>query len=216
MFLQVNSVTNHLILIGCGGHASSVLANVQKRKWKAIVFIDYGREEALNNIFQGFPVVGSVCSPEGLNDIRENVVSGTHFVCIGDNAIRKALQTNCSTVAEPIISRHSVVFDPLSIGDGSFVGPGAVVEYGVTVGKGTIINSGSVVSHGSNVGDFCHIAVGATVCGSVNIGDNTLVGANATILPGITVSSDVVIGAGSIVTKNIDGGGRWVGNKIIG
>jgi acetyltransferase-like isoleucine patch superfamily enzyme len=44
-----------------------------------------------------------------------------------------------------------------------------------------------------------------------NIGNNVIIGSNATILP-VNICSDAVIGAGSVVTKDIDVKGTYVGN----
>lgn len=46
---------------------------------------------------------------------------------------------------------------------------------------------------------------------STNIGNNVSIGSNATIMP-VSICDNVVIGAGSVVTKNIDRPGIYVGN----
>ena len=43
------------------------------------------------------------------------------------------------------------------------------------------------------------------------IGNNVSIGSNATILP-VKICNDVIIGAGSVVTKNINKSGIYVGN----
>lgn len=46
---------------------------------------------------------------------------------------------------------------------------------------------------------------------SVHIGSNVWIGANVIILAGVTIGSDVVIGAGALVTRDLEGGGVYVG-----
>lgn len=46
---------------------------------------------------------------------------------------------------------------------------------------------------------------------SVRIGSNVWIGANAIILAGVNIGSDVVVGAGALVTRNLEGGGVYVG-----
>ncbi|HRZ18873.1 MAG TPA: acyltransferase [Methanofastidiosum sp.] len=49
----------------------------------------------------------------------------------------------------------------------------------------------------------------------VFIGDFVRIGANSVILPGITIGEGSTIGAGSVVTKNLDPWGVYIGNKRI-
>ncbi|MCC5665334.1 acyltransferase [Nostoc sp. CHAB 5784] len=51
---------------------------------------------------------------------------------------------------------------------------------------------------------------------SVQIGKFCVIGANSVILPGVTVGEGATVGAGSVVTKNLDAWGIYVGNRKIG
>lgn len=51
--------------------------------------------------------------------------------------------------------------------------------------------------------------------GRVSIGDNVFIGTNAILMPGVSVIDNVVIGAGSVVTKNLDKSGVYVGSPAI-
>ena len=46
----------------------------------------------------------------------------------------------------------------------------------------------------------------------ITIGNNCWIGGNVTILPGVTIHDNVVVGAGSVVTKDLESGGIYVGN----
>ncbi|RUR73469.1 LPS biosynthesis O-acetyl transferase [Chlorogloeopsis fritschii PCC 6912] len=50
----------------------------------------------------------------------------------------------------------------------------------------------------------------------VHIGKFCLIGANSVILPGVTVGEGATVGAGSVVTKNLEPWGIYVGNRKIG
>ncbi|MDQ7048321.1 MAG: DapH/DapD/GlmU-related protein [Enterobacterales bacterium] len=46
----------------------------------------------------------------------------------------------------------------------------------------------------------------------IHIGNDVWIGAGVIILPGVSIADEVVIGAGSVVTKNLDTKGVYVGN----
>ncbi|MFN6487272.1 MULTISPECIES: acyltransferase [unclassified Nostoc] len=50
----------------------------------------------------------------------------------------------------------------------------------------------------------------------IHIGKFCVIGANSVILPGVTVGEGATVGAGSVVTKNLDPWGIYVGNRKIG
>ncbi len=50
----------------------------------------------------------------------------------------------------------------------------------------------------------------------IHIGKFCVVGGNSVILPGVTIGDGATIGAGSIVTKDLEPWGIYVGNKQIG
>ncbi len=114
------------------------------------------------------------------------------------------------------------------IGDDCFIGPFVEIQKNVRIGIKCKIQSHAFICEFVTIGNNCFISHGAmfindTFSGggpaggnkdlwkSTNIGNNVSIGTNATILP-VTICDHVVIGAGSVVTKDIDEPGVYVGN----
>ena len=114
------------------------------------------------------------------------------------------------------------------INDNVFIGPFVEVQKGVVIGKRTRIQSHSFICELVTIGNDCFIGHGVVFINdlfsegspangnkdlwkSTNIGDGVSIGSNATILP-VSICDNVVIGAGSVVTKNIDESGIYIGN----
>lgn len=74
------------------------------------------------------------------------------------------------------VSRHS------SIGPGSFVMAGALVDCRVTIADSVVIWPGVCVSHDCRVGANTFLSPNCTVCGDCRIGDDCFVGAGAVIV----------------------------------
>ncbi|OBQ13741.1 MAG: acetyltransferase [Anabaena sp. LE011-02] len=50
----------------------------------------------------------------------------------------------------------------------------------------------------------------------INIGKFCLIGANSVILPGVTIGEGATVGAESLVTKNLEPWGIYIGNRKVG
>ncbi len=197
-------MTKHII-IGCGGHARSVVNTILKNDAEAeIIFVDENARE--NEKIFGFDVL-----PE-IDDLNGNI-----HIALGGSEKRKELlefYENKNSELKPIISKSVDVGVEASVGNSSFIAMNAYLGPQSKIGRGTIINTGAVVEHEAKIGDFCHISVNSIVCGRVKIGNNVFVGANATVIDYIEICDDVVIGAGSVVNKNITEPGTYVGCPI--
>lgn len=115
-----------------------------------------------------------------------------------------------------------------SIGDSSFVGPFVEIQSGVSIGSRCRIQSHAFICELVTIGDDCFISHGAMFINdlfstggpakgrrnlwrSTKIGNGVSIGTNATILP-VRICDNVVIGAGTVVAKNIDIPGIYLGN----
>ena len=103
----------------------------------------------------------------------------------------------------PIISPQAMVQEHFTIGSGTQIMPGAVIQPGANIGENVIINTRASIDHHVTIASHCHIAPGAVLCGHVTIGEATHVGAGAVIIEKRHIGRNVVIGAGAIVTRDI-------------
>lgn len=114
------------------------------------------------------------------------------------------------------------------IDDSVFVGPYVEIQKNVYIGQRTKIQSHSFICELVEIGHDCFIGHGVMFINDLfsdggpangdrskwsntKIGNNVSIGSNATILP-VNICSNVVIGAGSVVTKDINKAGIYVGN----
>ena len=90
---------------------------------------------------------------------------------------------------------------------------GVVIDWGhcflISVGDNvTIARRCHILAHDAST----QTALDHTRIAHVVIGNEVFVGAESIILPGVTIGDRVVIGAGSVVTKDLESNGVYVGN----
>ncbi|MDP6786661.1 MAG: acetyltransferase [Rhodospirillales bacterium] len=102
-----------------------------------------------------------------------------------------------------------VVSPAAHVAAGAVVGPGCLIQRGVTVmtdahiGTGCKLNVNATVHHDSRVGDFCTLAPGALLLGRVTVGDEAYIGAAAVVLQNLRIGRSATIGAGAVVTADV-------------
>ncbi len=194
---------NRLIIIGASGHGKVVADIAKNNGYTDIVFLDDNSAIKNNG---SYSVIGTTkCIAE---------LEGDVFVGIGNPSVRKRIMEELISMNRTIptlVHPNAVIGEDVTIGIGSAVMAGAVINPSTKIGKGVILNTCSSVDHDGTINDYVHIAVGAHVCGTVTIGEETWIGAGATVSNNIDICSKCVIGAGAVVVKNIEESGTYVG-----
>ena len=186
-----------MIIFGASGHGK-VVHSIKENE--TILFFD---DNPNLKEFQGLKVIGYSSEKHK----HEQVV-----IAIGDNQIRKKVVEKVKHNFDTAIADSAQLAKTATIGQGSQIIHGAIIQASSKIGEHCVINTGASVDHDCTISDFCHIAPQVTLCGDVTVGEGTIIGAGSTVIPGITIGEWCKIGAGSVVTKNIPNGSIAVGN----
>lgn len=102
--------------------------------------------------------------------------------------------------------------DPTAkIGAGTFIGPFCTVASNSTIGRDCLISPYCLIGHGNTVGDGCLFNPAVTIAGSCTIEKHCKFNLRSGVIDKIFISSGAEVGAGSLVTKNIEAAGKYVG-----
>lgn len=188
----------NFFIYGASGHGKVVLDTLIGNDVNFVAFVD--DNEQLTS-FQGYPVVKSLPN------------ESEYIIAIGDNFIRKSIQTNCvSSQLVNVIHPNAVISKSTILGDGTLVGVNSILNANSIVGSNCIINSAATIEHDCVIKDHVHISPNATICGNVILGEGTHVGAGAVVLPNLSIGKWVTIGAGTVVINDLPDGVTAVGN----
>jgi sugar O-acyltransferase (sialic acid O-acetyltransferase NeuD family) len=102
-------------------------------------------------------------------------------------------------------------FDSADLGEGCFVGAGAIATVNIGLDPFALVNFGATLGHEARIGRGSVINPGANISGGVVIGEGVLVGTGAQILQYLQVGSRAIVGAGAVVTKTVMTGTTVVG-----
>jgi sugar O-acyltransferase (sialic acid O-acetyltransferase NeuD family) len=139
-------------------------------------------------------------------------------VCVGNPRNYTARRTIVDRLGLPADRYATVLHPSVSIGAGSFVGPGSVLLAGtvltadVEVGSHVAVMPQAVLTHDDRIGDYATIASGVRLGGGAVLETGAYVGAGALIREGVRVGAWSLVGMGSVVLTDVPSDEIWVGS----
>lgn len=187
--------SNNLLIVGAGGHAK-VVYDTARLKWSSLSI----------TFFDELAKAGTELWGKSVHNSLEQLTPSSFIVAIGDNKTRLRLFERLlakgfapATVLHP----SAIISEMASVGQGTYVGPLAVVNADAQVGDNCIINSGAIVEHDCIVQSHSHISVGVHLGGKTKIQEGCLFGISASSLPSVQIGKWSVVGAGAVVTRDV-------------
>lgn len=83
--------------------------------------------------------------------------------------------------APALVHPRAYVADSATLGEGSMVMAGAIVDVRAVLGDLVVVWPGACINHDATVGDNTFVSPNATLCGSVRVGRDSFIGAAAAI-----------------------------------
>ncbi|MFV8335287.1 acetyltransferase [Flavobacterium sp. RSP29] len=196
-----------IYLFGASGHCKvviDVIASTQELLVSAIV-----DDQPLLEALYGIPIFHTNCV--------ETFSDKQFIVSVGNNYTRKKIVTRLAAIYTIAVHAKAIVSSHTTIGKGTVIMAGVVLNADVVVGQHCIINTAAVVEHDCKVGDFVHVSPNAVLAGGVTVGEGAHIGIGATVIQGIKIGKWATIGAGSVIISDIPDYALVVGNpgKII-
>lgn len=188
-----------IFVFGASGHAKVVIDVVEKQGRYDIAFLADDDTSLKHSEVYGYQVIGG---KEEL--LAETIRKG--IVAIGSN------QARCRVAAwlidngfELVCAVHpsAQLARGVTIGDGTVLMAGALVNSDSSIGRNVIINSRASIDHDCTIGDSVHIAPGSVLCGNVTVGEGSFICAGATVIPNLGIGRNVTVGAGSTVIRDV-------------
>ena len=198
-----------LILIGAGGHARSCIDVIEQQGQYQIAGL-IGMPDEVKTQHLGYAVIGTD------NDLPEltktyqyalitvgQIQTAEHRIRLYHQAIQLGFQLPIIIAPTAHVSRHA------TLGEGSIVMHGAIINAGARVGNNCIINNSALMEHDTTVEDHCHISTGAILNGDVSIGTGSYIGSGCVIKEGVAIGKGCLVGMGLTVRHNLSDNSRF-------
>lgn len=200
-------------IIGAGGLAKEVFYVFENSYYK-------------NQKFDGFIELEPKINTLSINDDNYPVIAEKDFFkhYHKSNNINLFIGIGNQKLLEPIIQKYqgfnfpnlidrrsNVDLKHISIGNGNIITAGVIFTVDIIINSYNIFNLSCTVGHDTNIGSYNIFNPGSNISGGVQIGNSNLFGTNSTVLQYMKIKHNNIIGASSLINKNIDSNGTYVG-----
>ena len=193
-----------IILIGAGGHARSCIDVIEQNgKYRIAGLVGLAEQKFTQKL--GYEVIAT---DDELNELAKSYQYA--LITVGQVKTAKhrmrlyQMSLKCGFKMPSIFSPNSHVSQNATIGEGTIVMHGAIINAGAQVGINCIVNTRAVIEHDTSVGDHCHISTGAILNGGVSVGAGCFIGSGCVMKEGLSLGKDCVVGMGLSVRHNLD------------
>ena len=189
-----------MYLYGASGHA------------KVIIDILRSQGISISGLFDDNPNLKELQGIQVLGSYQGQLLEVPLLISIGKNEIRKKIAQQLQTKFGIALHTSAIVSSSASIGAGTVVMQGTILQADVCIGEHVIINTRASIDHDCEIASFAHISPGAVLSGNVKVGEGTHLGAGAVVIPGVQIGKWCKIGAGAVVIRDMPDGVTAVGN----
>lgn len=197
------------VILGAGGHSKVVIDTIRcmeminMESLSEIRLLDDNLD--VETKINGCRVVGKLCN-------CYKFLEGNKFIIgVGNNSVRRLIAETYLLPYAVAVHPDAILGSGVSIGNGSVIMAGVVINAETSIGEHCIINTGSTLDHENTIDDFVHISPGVHTGGNVRVGKESWIGIGSCVKNGVTLGEQCVVGAGSVVLKNIPSGYVAVG-----
>ena len=147
---DINQQKVDIIVLGASGHAKVVIDLIEKQEQFQIIGLIDDDPTLNGQEIYGYKVLGD-------KEELENQSCKQCVIAIGDNQVRNDLEywleINGFVLVKSISHPSSQLARGVSIGNGSVVMAGSVVNSDTNIARNTIINTGATIDHDCNIGN---------------------------------------------------------------
>lgn len=110
------------------------------------------------------------------------------------------------------IHSGSYVDPSAEIGEGTIIYPNCMIDQEVKIGANVLMNISCSIAHDSSIADYCFLSPRVAIAGFVKVKESCIIGINSTLIDNITIAANIQLGGATVVIKDLDTPGLYVGN----
>ncbi len=111
-----------------------------------------------------------------------------------------------------IIHSTCIIDKSVVLGVGNVIYPGSILDANVELDDNILLNIGVCIAHDSKIRSHCFVSPRVALAGFVEIGEESVLGISTVVIDNITIAPRVQTGGGTLVVKNIESKGLYLGS----
>ena len=194
-----------VIIWGAGGHAKVVADILLRTGFTLAGLIDDVRPSPRRASFGETTILGGATELAAAYavGIRQGIVGfGANERRVAAGAVLESLGFELVCAIHP----SAILAMDTSVGAGSTIAAGVILNPSTMVGKCVIVNTRASIDHDCIVQDGVHVGPGATIAGHVEIGAGAWIGIGATVIDRKRIGAGAIVAAGSVVIDDVPAG----------
>jgi sugar O-acyltransferase (sialic acid O-acetyltransferase NeuD family) len=188
-----------IVIFGCGGHGRVVADILRVARANLVGFLD---DSPPAHAISEIPVLGDRKCLNQSEFLRSHAV----LIAIGEASLRRHLASlvlDRGGYLATAIHPNAVIAQDVSVGQGTVIMAGAVINTGTRIGRFVIVNTAASLDHDNVIEDGVHIAPGCHLAGNVTCGTDAFIGTGVSIIPRVQIGARAVVGAGAAVISDV-------------
>jgi len=193
------SASRPIVVFGCGGHGRVIADILGSGGVDVAGFLD---DNPPGPIVDGVPVIGD----HGRLSEPEFLAQHAIIIGVGETELRRRLALEVlghGGILAVAVHPRATIGGQVSLGAGTVVMAGAVINIGCRIGRFAVVNTGVNVDHDCILNDGVHISPGCHLAGAVICDIDACVGTGAAVIPGVRIGARAIIGAGATVITDV-------------
>lgn len=207
-----------IIILGAGGTGMDVVSiinsiNAHEKTWKIIGFLD-DNDQLIGKKIMGIPVIGKI---ENI-DIYDNKYFISSIGHPTNRKVRKIIWEKMSKYKfATIIHPSAVIYDNVSIGDGTVVNGNCVLASNVHIGENVIMGYGCNIAHETIIEPHVAMGAGVSLSSGVVVGRGSYIGAGVSSTHGIKIEENTLVSVGAAIISDLKENSQrmWIGVPAI-
>lgn len=199
-----------IVIIGGGEHARVLIEALRSGPFaeRLLGFVDPAPCERAQAL--GVARLGG----DGALPAHRGALGVLGFGAVDDRTRRREVVQRLDGVLQgwACVVHHTAWISPTAtLGAGSVVLAGAVVQTGARIGVHCVVNDGAVIEHDVVLGDFVQVGPRAAIGGGATVGPDAYIGLGASVRDHVSVGAGALVGMGAVVVDNVVAGARVMG-----
>lgn len=200
---SAGAMRSKLVIWGTSGH-SMVLADIVGLigEYEIIGYLDDLNPDRHGSEIRGVPVLGG---GEQLPGLRAQGVRHLMFGFASSSARMRlgTLARELDFELPSAIHPRATIAGDASVGPGTFVKAGAIIEPRAVIGALAVVGAGVVVAHDAVLETAARVSAGTIVGGLVTVGEGSWLGIGVCVKDRVRIGDRSLIGTGAVVVRDI-------------